>query len=309
MAAPLAAQRSNYVVGPEDVLAITVFEQASLSGKFTVEADGTFTFPLVGRVKVGGLLLRQVEEELKKRLSDGFLKNPQISVAVEQYRSQRVFVMGEVHTPGTYPITGDMTLIEVLARAGYTTTNASGEVVILRSSIAGNSAPILPDQDEAAEVLKIDLRELAAGALATNVALRDGDTVFVPTSEVIYVFGHVRNPGGYPIKKGTTVLQALSLAGGVTDRGSTASHQSRSQCGRETQGDWDQADRSRAALRHHHRSGEVPVMTGNTARILTRRNRKRQPRQAPSIRPHTISPKGRTCSTMSASSTSGAGLP
>jgi len=227
LAAPLAAQRSNYVVGPEDVIMITVFEQTALSGKYTVEADGTFTFPLIGRVKAGGLMLRGVEEELRRRLSDGFLKNPQISVAVEQYRSQRVFVMGEVHTPGTYPITGDMTLIEVLARAGYTTTNASGEVVILRSAAGGGApaSPLLPGQgqgDEAAEVVRIDLRELASGAMATNVALRDGDTVFVPTSEVVYVFGHVRNPGGYPMKKGTTVLQALSLAGGITDRGSTA---------------------------------------------------------------------------------------
>jgi polysaccharide export outer membrane protein len=223
LVAPLGAQRSNYVVGPEDVLGISVFEQTALSGKFTVEADGTFTFPFIGRIKVGGLMLREVEEELKRRLSDGFLRNPQVSVAVEQYRSQRVFVMGEVHTPGTYPITGDMTLIEVLARAGYTTTNANGEVVILRSNGSSTGTPILPGQgDEAAEVLKIDLRELASGALSTNVALRDGDTVFVPTSEVVYVFGHVRNPGGYPMKKGTTVLQALSLAGGVTDRGSTA---------------------------------------------------------------------------------------
>jgi polysaccharide biosynthesis/export protein len=222
LAVAIGAQQSNYVVGPQDVLTITVWEQPAMSGKFSVETDGSFTFPLIGRLKAGGLALREVEEELKRRLADGYLKNPQVSVAVEQYRSQRVFVMGEVHTPGAYPLTGDMTLIEALARAGSTTASASGEVVIIRPKTTGSSGPTLPGQEEASELLRVDLPDLAAGALATNLVLRDGDTVFVPTAEMIYVFGHVKNPGGYPIKKGTTVLQALSLAGGVTDRGSTA---------------------------------------------------------------------------------------
>src|SRR5215831_19286328 len=84
------AQVNNYVVGPQDVLAIALFDQQDLSGKYTVEADGTFTFPLIGRVTAGGLTLRQIEQALRTKLSDGFFKNPQVSVAVEQYRSQRV---------------------------------------------------------------------------------------------------------------------------------------------------------------------------------------------------------------------------
>ena len=100
-AGPLSAQSAaDYVVGPQDVLTIQVFDQPDLGGKYTVEADGTFTFPLIGRVKAGGLTLRGFEKRLKKRLADGFFKNPQVTVAVEQYRSQRVFVMGEVRSPG-----------------------------------------------------------------------------------------------------------------------------------------------------------------------------------------------------------------
>ena len=76
-AGPLLAQ-TDYVVGPQDVLTITVFGEAELSGKYTVEQDGTFTFPLIGRVKAGGMTLRELEQELKKQLADGYLKNPQV---------------------------------------------------------------------------------------------------------------------------------------------------------------------------------------------------------------------------------------
>ena len=217
-----AIGQADYVVGAQDVLTINVFDQADLSGKFTVEADGTFTFPLIGRVKAGGLTLRDVEAELKRRLADGYFKNPQLSVTVDQYRSQRVFVVGEVRQPGTYPLTGDMTLIEALARAGSTTDQAGGEALIVRPP-AGRSAdaPVMPDQAEA-EVDRIDLKSLQSGTSLFKVPLRDGDTIFVPRAETVYVFGQVRNPGAYPVARATTVLQVLSLAGGVTDRGSTA---------------------------------------------------------------------------------------
>src|SRR6476620_4361922 len=78
----------DYVVGPQDVLTITSYDQADLSGKFTIEADGTFTFPLIGRFKAGSLTLRQVEDGLKKRLKDeGYFRNPQVTVAVDTYKS------------------------------------------------------------------------------------------------------------------------------------------------------------------------------------------------------------------------------
>ena len=219
------AQVSNYVVGPQDVLMITVFDQQDLGGKYTVDADGTVSFPLIGRLKAAGLTLQGVEAELRKALADGFFKNPQVSVGVEQYRSQRVFVVGEVRSPGTYQLSGKMTLIEALARAGSTTQDAAGEAMIVRSKASGAAdGPLLPDQagpDKAADVIHVDIKELQSGRLSQNAFLRDGDTIFIPRAELIYVFGQVRNPGAYALQKGTTVLQALSLAGGVTDRGAT----------------------------------------------------------------------------------------
>src|ERR1700720_4406600 len=92
---------TDYVVGPQDVLTITSYDQADLSGKFALEADGTFTYPMIGRVKAGGLTLRGLEGAIKRQLiDDGYFKNPQITVAVDTYKSQRVFIVGEVRTPG-----------------------------------------------------------------------------------------------------------------------------------------------------------------------------------------------------------------
>jgi polysaccharide biosynthesis/export protein len=213
-----AQSAGDYVIGPQDVLTIQVFDQADLGGKYSVEADGTFSFPLIGRVRAGGLTLRAFEAELKTKLADGYFRNPQVSVAIEQYRSQRVFVMGEVRQPGPVPLTGGMTLIEALARAGSTTVTASGEVAIVRAR-GDVQGPLLPDQNSGSQVFRANIRDLEAGALSQNLELRDGDTIFVPRAETVYVFGHVRTPGAYGIQADTTVLQALSLAGGVTEHG------------------------------------------------------------------------------------------
>jgi polysaccharide export outer membrane protein len=213
---------ANYVIGPQDILSITSFDQEDLSGKYPVDADGTFSFPLIGRVKAGGLTLRQLEAELKRLLKDGqFFRDPQLAVAVETYRSQKIHIVGEVRSPATYPLAGEMSLIEAIARAGSTLPTASGEVLIVRAKKgAPASGPLMPNGEDI-EATTIDLKELQSGALSKNVALRDGDTIFVPRAESVYVFGQVKNPGAYPIQRNTTVLQALSLAGGVTERGAT----------------------------------------------------------------------------------------
>ena len=212
---PTAAQTAtDYVIGAQDVLQIAVFNQADLGGRYVVEADGTFSFPLIGRITAAGLTLREFEQALNKGLADGYFRVPQVTVAVDQYRSQRIFVLGEVRQPGTYPLTGDMRLIEALASAGSTTPASSGEAVIVRSAEA--DGPVLPGEDAGSEVIRVDLRAFQSGAVSQNVTLRDGDTVFIPRAETIYVFGEVKNPGSYPIQRDTTVLQALSLAGGVT---------------------------------------------------------------------------------------------
>src|SRR6476659_3850575 len=160
-----AQSAADYVIGPQDVLAIQVFDQPDLGGKYTVEADGTFTFPMIGRVKAGSLTLRGFERELKVRLADGYFRSPQVTVAVEQYRSQRVFVMGEVRQPGPVALTGGMTLIEALARAGSTLPTSSGDVSIVRAARANpEGGPAIQGQDSATERCRASIRDLKSGS-------------------------------------------------------------------------------------------------------------------------------------------------
>jgi len=214
---------TSYVVGPQDVLTITSYDQNDLSGKFTVESDGTFTYPLIGRVTGGGLTLRALEREITTRLKDdGYFNNPQIAIAIDSYRSQRVFIVGEVRAPGTYTLVGGMTLIEAIARAGSALPTAAGDILIVHdvsSDRTRSSGAVSADGDN---VMHVDLRDLQSGRLPQKISLRDGDTIFVPRTETVYVSGQVKTPGMYPVQHNTTtVLQALALAGGVTDRGST----------------------------------------------------------------------------------------
>jgi polysaccharide export outer membrane protein len=212
----LVYAQADYAVGPQDVLVITVFGEAELSGKYTVEQDGTFTFPQIGRLKAGGLSLRALEAELKKQLADGYLKNPQVAVSIETYRSQRILVLGEVRSPGEYQLSGEMTLMAALARAGSTTPSAGHEALVVRAPRRTQKA----GEDVDPEIVRIDLTELQAGNMGLNIQLVDGDTVNVLKAQSVFVSGQVKSSGAYGVEPGMNVLQVLSLAGGLTDRGS-----------------------------------------------------------------------------------------
>ncbi len=122
------ALAAEYIVGPQDRLSITVFDEPTLTKTVTVDTDGSFEYPLVGRITAGGLSVRQITDSLKKRLGppDGFLVNPQVNIEVETYRSQVVYVNGQVRIPGAVPLKGSMTIMDVLAQAGSPTPEAGG---------------------------------------------------------------------------------------------------------------------------------------------------------------------------------------
>jgi polysaccharide biosynthesis/export protein len=212
---------ADYVVAPQDVLKVTVYDEPQLSGTFRVDADGSFTYPFIGRINAVGETLRNVEAMLTRRLADGYVRNPQVTIEVEHFRTRSIFVVGEVRSPGKYPLTGQMTVIEALAQAGSTTTAAGTAVLILRGGANVASAEAASQTDpETAEVVRVSLTDLQAGQMQENVTLQEGDTIFVPKADRFYVTGHVRSPGAYTYEPGMTVLQALSVAGGVSERGS-----------------------------------------------------------------------------------------
>ena len=217
---PSPEERKDYVVGAQDVLKVTVFDEPQLSGTFRVDIDGAFTYPFLGRIKAVGQNLRTIEADLARMLADGYVRRPQVAIEVEQYRSRSIFVVGEVRSPGKYALAGEMTLIEALAQAGSTTPAAGTEVLILHSA-----DPSRPEQAEPAatpdnRTTRVNLSDLQSGKILNNVMLREGDTVFIPKAERFFVTGHVRTPGAYTFEPGMTVLQAISLAGGLSEKGS-----------------------------------------------------------------------------------------
>jgi polysaccharide biosynthesis/export protein len=216
------APGTDYRVGPKDVLVVSVFRHADLSGKFLVSADGAITLPLVGAVPVAGQTVSEIEAGLTARFAQGYLRQPQISVEVATYQSQRVFVIGEVRLSGPLTLNGSMTLLEVLSQASMT-EEAGGEILILRpESPTSPGGPVVPGQQGVTEVGRLSVQQLRSGSVAANLPLRNGDTVFVPRAEAVFVLGQVNRPGQYTMQDHpTTVSMAIALAGGPTQLGST----------------------------------------------------------------------------------------
>jgi polysaccharide export outer membrane protein len=113
-----------------------------------------------------------------------------------------------------------MSLIEALALAGSPTVAASSELIVVHPKKAKAGAATLPDEDADAERTRVNIKDLQVGKAGMAISLQDGDTIFVPKAQQIYITGQVRNPGSYVLDPGMTLLQALALAGGITDRGS-----------------------------------------------------------------------------------------
>jgi polysaccharide export outer membrane protein len=212
---------ADYVVGPQDRLAITVFEEPSLTKTVTVDNDGTFDFPLIGRLKAGGLSVREIEVELKKRLGppSGFLVDPQVNIEVDAYRSQVVHVTGQVRDPGAKPLRGAMTIMDALSAAGSQTPEAGAYVEIYRRAVGTPGGVSAGERPATVAPLRVTMEELRNGQ-AQRILLADGDTVNVPKAQTFIINGYVRTPGTYVLEGEVTLQRALALAGGVTDRGS-----------------------------------------------------------------------------------------
>ncbi len=209
-------QPPNYQIGPQDELRITVYDADGLTGVYRVDDDGFITFPLLGRIAVGGTSLAAAQEQIRTLLMNGYIRNPQVRVDVQEYKSQSVFVSGEVRSPAELRMTGGMTLLKALAQAGSPLSSASSELTIARQRKGATGAPA--SGAEATDVIRVNWRDLQTGR-ASDVPLQDGDVIFIPKAQTFFIQGYVRNGGSYVLEPGTTVEQAIALAGGLTERG------------------------------------------------------------------------------------------
>jgi polysaccharide export outer membrane protein len=180
-----------------------------------VSEEGTITLPLLGQVIVGGRTREDVEREIARRLAEGYVKDPQVTVFVREFQSRKVTVSGAVNRPGSYAMLGPRTLLEMIAEAGGLTDEVGQELYVVRGETADAERDRIP----------IDLESLLyQGDHSLNIDLRPGDIVYAPFEEMvdIYVNGAVRTPGAYEFKRSerVTVLQAVTRAGGVTERAS-----------------------------------------------------------------------------------------
>lgn len=213
--------QEDYVIGPEDELAITVWDHPDLTRKIRVNLEGNISFPLIGEVKVSGLTTIQAEKRLRDLLDKDYVVNPQVSILVETFKSSKVSIMGEVKIPGSYPLTRRMTVVEALSLAGGLLAEADFEIMVVRPKKGNPSGTaLMPDSVDASDVIKVRIRDVLEGDKAGNVAVKSGDTIFVPKARMFYVTGEVTKPGQYPYQRGMTLLHAISTAGGFNEKAS-----------------------------------------------------------------------------------------
>lgn len=208
---PVGAQ--DYKVGEGDVLQVTVYDHPDLTTIARISGDGTIIFPLIGQVKVSGLTVSEVSHKIAHLLSQGYIVYPQVTTIVQEFRSQRVTIMGAVHKPGLYELKGYTTFLEVLLKAGDLTSDAGDKAIIKRR-------PDSPGGKQ--KVITLDLNRLIEkGETSLDVPVVDGDSIYIPKAGVFYITGEVRSPNSYKFEEGTTVLKAVTMAGGFTDKAST----------------------------------------------------------------------------------------
>jgi len=202
----------DYIVGEGDLLKITVYDHDDLTTTARVSGDGVIVFPLIGQIEVRGLTVARITEKITARLADGYVVNPQVSIFIQEFKSKKAFIMGEVNRPGLYVLPWQTTLLSVLSEAGGLTKDAGDTAIIKRKS---NS----PDKAESA--VTVDLRDLVIkGDTSLDVPITDGDSIYIAKARRFYINGEIKKPDAYKYDEGTTVIKAITMAGGFTDKAS-----------------------------------------------------------------------------------------
>jgi polysaccharide export outer membrane protein len=205
------AKPAEPVLGPGDLVRITVFQNPDLTvDNGRISESGQINFPLIGSVALGGLNVTAAEQKIAKALRDGgFVLRPQVTITVATIRSSVVSVLGMVTRPGRYPIEVVGTKVsEIVAQAGGVAPGG-GDVVSLSGTRDGKPVK-----------LDIDLPSiLQSGRTELDLAVQNGDILFVDRAPAAYIYGEVQKPGQFRVERGMSLMQALAQAGGLTPRG------------------------------------------------------------------------------------------
>ena len=211
----------DYAVGPEDLLDVAFMNADDLDREVRVNGQGEISLPLVGSVKVSGMSPQAIEKRLTQLYRDGeYIKKPQISVQVKEFRFQRVMVTGAVKIPGSHEVIGPRTLLEMLGKAGGLTEKAGSTVQVIRSQSASEVRKTLKRKaigpfSPGSETIVVDLnRLLGQGAVELNIPIQNGDVINVPFAQDAYVLGAVTTPKNVPVRDNITATQAVAMAGG-----------------------------------------------------------------------------------------------
>lgn len=200
----------DYIIGEDDVVRISVYDNPDLEKVDRVSNEGMIVLPLIGPVMAKGLTVAGLSKKITALLADGYLVDPHVSVFVEQFRSQKVTILGAINTPGLYEISGDISLLELVSKAGGFTTLTGNEAVITR---------LATDGTQNKTTVPVNLQNfLVKGDTSMDVPLKHGDSIFVKRADVYYVNGEVRNPDMFKLEEGMTVIKALTMANGFTDK-------------------------------------------------------------------------------------------
>jgi polysaccharide export outer membrane protein len=207
----LEAPRGDYRIGRQDLLEIKVFDVDELNQTVRVADDGSITMPLLGRLDVRGLSKTQLEQMIATMLGERYVHDPQVTVFVKDYESKKVAVSGAVKRPGSYEMLGRKTLLEMMSLAGGLDRDMGKEIIIFRQ------------ENGETRRIAVELEQLVYAAdPSLNLVVEPGDIIYIPTVERVRIFvtGAVRNPDLYevPREEPVTVLKAVTLAGGTTDR-------------------------------------------------------------------------------------------
>lgn len=210
MASAQPQSGTDYLLGPGDVVRVSVFQIPDLSTEVRVSESGSITFPLIGNVAVGGLSMAAAEKLIAEKLkAGGFVAQPQVTMLLVRAAGSQVSVLGQVNRPGRFPIEiANYRLTDALAIAGGITAAGADQVTLIGM------------RDGKQTRIEVDLPAMIQqGKLEQNVAVLGGDLIYVHRAPLFYIYGEAQRPGAYRLERDMTVRHALAQGGGVTLRG------------------------------------------------------------------------------------------